>query len=299
MNRLLSAFGLILISTALASAAEPAVINVWPGEPLGETRKFEPEKIETNKANVAILHNVFKPTLTIYHPPKDKDTGASVIICPGGGYNILAWDLEGTEVAEWLNSAGVTGIVLRYRVPAKRGPDLHGFIPLMDAQRAISLVRSKATELGVDPRRIGILGFSAGGNLAALACTNFDKRSYDAIDEIDKVSCRPDFGVLIYPAYLLVDKSDVLSPLLPVTSQTPPIFFAHANNDGVPAAGSATMYLALKRAGVKSELHIYTEGGHGFGLRPTTRPCSTWPKRCEEWMRSIGLLKASSERASH
>ena len=238
-----------------------------------------------------------------------------MIICPGGGYNILAWDLEGTEVADWLNSAGVTGIVLKYRVPAKRGPDLHGFIPLMDAQRAISLVRSKAGELGIDPKRIGILGFSAGGNLAALSCTNFDTRSYDGIDDVDKVSCRPDFGVLIYPAYLLVEKPkaekpkgnkaaavpatnpspqapDQLSPLLPISAQTPPIFFAHANDDGVPPAGSAIMYLALKRAGVKAELHIYTFGGHGFGLRPTTRPCSTWPKRCEEWMHSIGLLGA-------
>src|SRR6185437_6303527 len=156
------------------AADEPQVIQVWPGAAPGETRKFEAEKIEKNAKNVAILHNVFKPTLTIYHPPKDKDTGASVIICPGGGYNILAWDLEGTEIAEWLNSAGVTGIVLKYRVPAKRGPELHGFIPLMDAQRAISLVRSKAKEFGVDPKRIGILGFSAGGNLAALAATNFD-----------------------------------------------------------------------------------------------------------------------------
>jgi len=272
------------------AADEPQVIQVWPGAAPGETRKFEAEKIEKNAKNVAILHNVFKPTLTIYHPPKDKDTGASVIICPGGGYNILAWDLEGTEIAEWLNSAGVTGIVLKYRVPAKRGPELHGFIPLMDAQRAISLVRSKAKEFGVDPKRIGILGFSAGGNLAALAATNFDKRSYDPTDDVDKASCRPDFGVLVYPAYLLVDKTKDMSPLLPVTSQTPPIFFAHADDDHISAAGSAVMYLALKRAGVESELHIYSKGGHGFGLRPSPNPCYTWPQRCQEWMKSIGLL---------
>lgn len=296
MKNFVTACALILNFTVVAvkAADEPHVIDVWPGIPLGETRKFEPEKLEKDKKNVEILHNVFKPTLTVFHPPKDIDTGASVIICPGGGYYILAWDLEGTEVAQWLNSIGVTGIVLRYRVPAKRAGDLHGFIPLMDAQRAVSLVRSKATELAIDPKRIGILGFSAGGNLSALACTNFEKRSYDAIDDVDKISCRPDFGVLLYPAYLLVGKTDELSPELPVTSRTPPIFFAHANDDGgVSAAGSAIMYLALKRAGVESELHVYTVGGHGFGLRPTTRPCSTWPKRCEEWMRSIGLLKTT------
>ncbi len=294
MKRFLTALFLSTAIIGTARADEPKVVDVWPGTPLGETRKFEAEKIEKNAKNVEILHNVFKPTLTIYHPPKDKDTGASVIICPGGGYSILAWDLEGTEVAQWLNSAGVTGIVLRYRVPAKRGTELKGFIPLMDAQRAVSLVRTKAAEFGVDPKRIGILGFSAGGNLAALTCTNYEKRSYDGIDDVDKASCRPDFGVLVYPAYLLVDKSDQMSPLVPVTSQTPPIFFAHADDDHISAAGSATMYLALKKAGVKSELHIYTKGGHGFGLRPTTNPCCTWPQRCEEWMKSIGLLSKGS-----
>jgi len=283
-------------AVAAYAADQTTAIDVWPATPPGDTRKPAAEKAET-RGKITRTSNVSKPTLTFFRPAKDKDTGAAVIICPGGGYSILAWDLEGTEVAEWLNSAGVTGIILKYRVPAQKG-ETKGFMPLMDAQRAISLVRSKAKDVGIDPKRIGILGFSAGGNLSALACTNFNERSYDAIDEVDQVSCRPDFGVLVYPAYLLVDKTDELSPLLPVTGRTPPIFFAHANDDGITSAGSAIMYLALKKAGVSSELHIYAHGGHGFGLRPTTRPCSTWPQRCEEWMMSTGLLKPAGAEGS-
>src|SRR5205807_221696 len=150
------------------------------------------------------ISNVSHPTLTVHRPAKDKDTGAAVVICPGGGYSILAWDLEGTEVAKWLNSIGVTGIILKYRVPG-RPDDPNHRLPLEDAQRAMSLVRSKAKEWDIDPGRVGMLGFSAGGNLTARACTQFDHRSYDAIDDVDKVSCRPDFGVLVYPAWLVED----------------------------------------------------------------------------------------------
>src|SRR5262249_54892297 len=154
-----------------------------------------------------------KPTLTIFRPAKEKDTGASVVICPGGGYHILAWDLEGEEVAGWLNSIGVTGIVLKYRVPRRpdQPRDAPPIGPLQDAQRAVSLPRSKAKEWGLDRRRIGILGFSAGGHLSAWAATNFDRRAYDAIDDADKESCRPDFAVLVYPAYLLAKGKDELA----------------------------------------------------------------------------------------
>lgn len=279
-----------LLVASVALAEEAPVINVWPGEAPGLTPRKAPEKAD--KSNIIRIGNVVTPTLTVYRPPADKANGAAVIICPGGGYSILAWDLEGTEVADWLNRSGVTGIVLKYRVPEHKGADVHGFPPLMDAQRAISLVRSKATELGIDPKRLGILGFSAGGNLAALACTNYDRRSYDAIDDVDKIDCRPDFGVLVYPAYLLVGKTDELAPEIRVTSQTPPCFFVHADDDHISAAGSAVMYLALKKAGVQaSELHIYSSGGHGFGLRPTTRPASAWPERCDAWMKAQGLLE--------
>ena len=205
---------------------------------------------------------------------------------------ILAWDLEGEEVAAWLRSLGVTGIVLKYRVPrrpdqAKDNPPLG---PLQDAQRAMSLVRSKAGEWNLDPKRIGILGFSAGGHLAAATATNFDRRAYETIDDVDKISCRPDFAVLIYPAYLIVKDKDELAPDIRVSKETPQIFLAHASNDSVKANNSVQMYLALKRAGVPSELHIYATGGHGFGLRPGPSPCSTWPERCGDWLRNQGFL---------
>ena len=287
----IAAFLLTLtLSSMLLAADAPQVIDVWPGKAPDPTR---PEKEESSKETGKITRttDVSKPTLTIYHAPKDKDTGASVIICPGGGYSILAWDLEGTEVADWLNSIGVTGIILKYRVP-EHLKQIEHFPPLEDAQRAMSLVRSKASELNLDPKRIGMLGFSAGGNLTALACTNYDHRVYDSIDDVDKVSCRPDFGVLVYPAWLDEEGKNQLKPEFPVTKDTPQMFMAHADNDKISAVGSALMYLALKHAGVPAEIHIYTKGGHGFGLRPSANPCSTWPQRCGEWMNAQGLLKA-------
>ncbi|MFO0910394.1 MAG: alpha/beta hydrolase [Isosphaeraceae bacterium] len=212
----------------------------------------------------------------------------------GGGYNILAMDLEGREVAEWLNSIGVTAVVLKYRVP--RRPDTSKTDPpavaLMDAQRAVSLVRSKAKEWEIDPDRIGILGFSAGGHLAAWTATHGDRRSYEESDAVDRASCRPDFAVLVYPAYLQKkDDPDTLSPEIRVSSQTPPTFLAHADNDPINPENSALFFLAMKRANVPVELHIYKSGGHGFGLRPEGTPCSTWPQRCEEWLKDRGIIK--------
>lgn len=288
----------VLSTASFAQTAEkPEVLNVWPGKAPGETASIGEEKMEDSKS-VKRISNVSKPTLTIYRPAQDKDTGAAVVVCPGGGYNILAWDLEGTEVAEWLNSLGVTGIVLKYRVP--RRPDQAKDKPpqgaLQDAQRAVSLVRSKAKEWHLDPKRIGILGFSAGGHLAAWASTNFDKRAYEAMDEIDKTECRPDFAVLVYPGGIVPRGKTELSPEIRVRKECPPMFFAHAGNDLVSPENSIRLYLALKQAGVPAELHVYATGGHGFGLRPSNKPCSTWPKSCEAWMRSQGLLK--SEKAA-
>jgi len=289
MNPSLTAVAFILAFAAVSRAAdETPAMDIWPAG-VCKTQRKEPEKlVSTNK--VSRYSNVSTPTITLRPAPKDKATGAAVIVCPGGGYSILAWDLEGLEIADWLNSIGVSAVVLKYRVPEQRQEDANGFAPLMDAQRTISLVRSKAAEWGINPKKIGILGFSAGGNLTALACTNFEHRSYAAADEVDQVSCRPDFGVLVYPAYLLKDKSNELTDNLPISEKTPPCFFVHADNDRISSAGSAVMYLAFKRAGVPSELHIYTQGGHGFGLRPTPRPCCQWPTRCEEWMRSTGII---------
>lgn len=279
-------------------ADAPATLDVWPGKAPGETGQVGEEMYQPPRPNekpVKRLTNVSHPTLTVYRPPKEKDTGAAVLIAPGGGYSILAWDLEGEEVAAWLNSIGVTGILLKYRVPKRpdQPKDQPPIGPLQDAQRAMSLVRSKAGEWGIDPKRIGMLGFSAGGHLTASTLTNPDRRAYPAGDAVDQVSCRPDFGILIYPAYL-VNKDGGLMPEIRVSKETPPCFFAHAGNDPISPENSIQMYLALKRAGVPAELHVYSTGGHGFGLRPSENACSTWPQRCEAWLRAQGLLKPSN-----
>lgn len=278
-----------LVVSAKANDAR-STFDVWPGKAPGEQGDIGEEMEQPpreGQREVIRLTNVTKPTITVYKPPQEKDTGAAVLICPGGGYGILAWDLEGTEVAEWLNSIGVTGIVLKYRVPRRKDRAPHD-APLQDAQRAMSLVRSKADDFKIDPQRIGILGFSAGGHLSAATSTNYDKRNYEPLDEIDKVSCRPDFAVLVYPAYLMAD--DGLAPEIRVTPESPPTFFAHAGNDGISSENSIRMYLALKAAKVPAELHVYATGGHGFGLRPSDDPCSTWPASCERWLRRQGLL---------
>ena len=284
---------LVFFLVSSAVAIEPLVtLDVWPGDAPGEKGDIGPEGLgrATPERPVIRLANVSKPTLAVFKPAPEKDTGAAVLVCPGGGYNILAYDLEGTEVAEWLNSIGVTGIVLKYRVPRREDREKHD-APLQDAQRALSLVRSKAAQWKIDPERLGILGFSAGGHLSATTATNFDRRNYEAIDDIDKLSCRPDFAVLVYPAYLLKDKSDELAPEIRVSKNTPSIFFAHAGDDRISPENSIQMYLALRKAGTLGELHVYSSGGHGFGLRPTEHPCCTWPDRCAAWMKKQGLLE--------
>ncbi len=296
MRRVLFALTLAAVAGPAMAADKALVLDVWPTNPPGDTADVGAEKMtETN--HVKRVTNVARPTLTVFRPAQDKDTGAAVVIAPGGGYSILAWDLEGEEVAAWLNSIGVTGIVLKYRVPRRPDSPKEGPPPQaeMDAQRAMSLVRSKATAWGLDPKRLGMLGFSAGGNLTAWTSTNFDKRAYEPIDDVDKVSCRPDFTVLIYPAYLVNKAKDALVPEIRVTKETPPTFFVHAEDDPVPAENSILMYLALKKEKVPAELHVYAKGGHGFGLRPSDKPCSHWPERCAEWMKSQGLLSAAKK----
>lgn len=281
-----------ILLTSHIFAADRPVIEVWPGKAPGETKEIGPEESrppQPKQREVIRLTNISKPTLTLYQPPEGKRNGAAVIIAPGGGYSILAWDLEGTEIAEWLNSIGVTAAVLKYRVPRRDG-DTANKLPLMDAQRAMSLIRSKSSELGLDPKRIGILGFSAGGNLAAATCLKHNQRQYDKLDAIDDISSRPDFGVLIYPAYLADDKGQVKPEYQP-TKETPPMFFAFAMDDRVAVDGSFAMAKALKTTGIPAELHMYDAGGHGFGLRKSEHPCHTWPARCEEWLAHRGLLK--------
>lgn len=288
-----------LLPCPLLAAEKPEVIDLWPGKPPGEVGQIEAEKELENKpgeTRVRRLTNITRPTLTIFRPSKEKDTGASVVICPGGGYYILAWDLEGEEVAQWLNSLGVTGILLKYRVPRRPGTANDAAPPqaLMDVQRAVSLVRNRARDWKLDPDRIGLLGFSAGGHLTGWASTNYNKRQYQAIDAVDEVSCRPDFSILIYPWNLITKEKTALTKEIPVDSRTPPMFFAHAGDDPVPVENSILLYLGLRKAGVAADLHLYSSGGHGFGLRPSDHPCSNWPKRCEEWLRDRKILRSGS-----
>ena len=287
---------LLRFALSITSGLEPDVtLNLWPGsapgDVKGEVGEEAPRPARPGQRKVIRLGNVSKPTLSVFPAPKDKSTGAAVLVCPGGGYGILAYDLEGTEVCEWLNSVGVTGLLLKYRVPRRKNRPKHE-APLQDSQRAMGIARAKAKKWGIDPKRIGILGFSAGGHLAASTLTNYSKRIYERVDASDDLSCRPDFGILIYPAYLVDNATKTkLEPEIKVMKDTPPCFFAHAGDDRIPAEGSVQMYLALRRAGVKGcELHVYPKGGHGYGLRPSEHPVVTWPARAGAWMKAIGLL---------
>lgn len=280
-------------------AVEPAeVLPLWPGIAPGEKSDLGEERDMTKSSDglvagkpVIRLGNVSKPTIAIYRPSARKDTGAAVVVCPGGGYHILAMDLEGTEICEWLNSIGVTAVLLKYRVPKREGLEKHT-AALQDAQRALGLVRERAREWGIDPARIGVLGFSAGGHLAAAACSTYEKRTYPEVDAADRVSCRPDFALLIYPAYLTVkEEGDKIAPDLNITSNTPPTFLAMAQDDPIRVETALFYGLALRKAGVLFELHVYPSGGHGYGLRPSKDVVTTWPARAAEWLKSSGFLK--------
>jgi acetyl esterase/lipase len=288
---------LIFAAASTLSAAAPTPVPIWPKGAPGETAPAGEEHDTTKPTDalvagrrVARIGNVSTPTIAVYPAPKDKDTGTAVVVFPGGGYNILALDLEGVEVCEWLNSIGVTGVLLKYRGPARPGGPRWA-APLQDAQRAVGIIRSRAAELGLRPDRIGVLGFSAGGHLAAAISTNFERRSYPAVDERDAVSCRPDFTLLIYPAYLtLKDAGDKIAPELTIGKDTPPTFLVQAEDDGVRVETSLFYYAALRKAKVPAEMHLYPVGGHGYGLRRTEKTVSTWPSRAEEWLRSLGVL---------
>jgi acetyl esterase/lipase len=255
--------------------------------------KLDRKQVEVTE-QTRLITDVTKPTLTIYRPAKDAGAGTAVLICPGGGYWDLYWQLEGEEVAAWVNSIGVTGIILKYRVP--RRPDEPkgepARRPLQDAQRAVSLVRSKAGEWKLHPQRIGIVGFSAGGHLAIATATSFEKRTYEPRDDVDNISCRPDFAIAVYPGYLKPKDKDELAPGLHVPPGTPPVFLAHGGADIIsPPEHSVLMYLALRRAGIPAELHIYATAAHDFGVRPSEHPCSTWTTSCAAWLRHQGFLE--------
>ena len=290
---LLCALGAWCVSTA--SAGE---IRLWPGTAPGDTAEIGPEKDTTKPTDGKIagkpvirLGNVGTPTIRVYLAAKEKQTGTGVLVCPGGAYQILAMDLEGTEVCEWLNSIGVTAVLLKYRVPKRPGLEKHA-AALQDAQRAMGLVRHRAREFGMDPKRIGVLGFSAGAHLAAsLAASGAGKRSYAAVDDADEVNCRPDFSLLIYPGYLTVkEDSNRIPAEVAVTSNTPPTFLTMTQDDGVRVENVLFYAVALKQANVPFELHVYPTGGHGYGLRRSEHWVTTWPERAADWMRSRKLL---------
>ena len=245
------------------------------------------------------VENVSRPTMTVYSP-KGKNTGVAVIVFPGGGYEDLAIDLEGTEVCDWLTSKAITCVLLKYRVP-HTGPQYDekcncqvypkAPMALQDAQRTMGLIRFHAAEYHVDPHKIGVLGFSAGGHLAANISTHFEKRVYAAVDAADQQSCRPDFAVVLYPGHLR--NGFELNPDIPVTRQTPPTFLIQAENDPVDTVNNSLVYyVALMKAGVPVEMHLYAEGKHAFGLRPTQYPITRWPELVETWLRTIGLISS-------
>jgi acetyl esterase/lipase len=305
MDRLAFVLALLvgLFVTAPVFADGPLVIDLWPGKTPEDVGIKGEEASRIHQSPLVgptkLITNVSRPTLTIYPPPRDKNTGTAIVICPGGGYWDLYWELEGEEVAAWLNSLGVTGIILKYRCPRRPG-DAPGEPPLgpqLDAQRVIRLVRSRAAEWGIDPKRIGIVGFSAGGHLALATATGFSKRLYDPVDAIDEVSCRPDFAILCYSGYLKAKGKDEISPGIQISADTPPVFLAHSSDDKISDAENSTfMYVALKRAGIPAELHVYATGDHDFGVRQNEKLPSSWTNLCVTWLRSQNLLRPSSSK---
>lgn len=310
--------GAALLATLALAAAEPCVaagpsawqpssghtqVPIWPGV-IPDARPVEgPEESGTvvdgtgNQRLVAgrpwvYVANVSQPTITVY-PPAGRNTGAAVVVFPGGGYNVLAIDLEGTELCDWLASRGITGVLLKYRVPcAKTGPYRDCRTALEDAQRAVGLVRFHAAQWHIDPHKIGVLGMSAGGHMVAALSTHYEKRLYPAVDAADSTSCRPDFALALYPGHLAVpERNFALNPDLQVTSRTPPTFLLHAEDDPVDPVENSLVYdAALRRAGVSAEMHVFATGGHAFGLRPTEAPITRWPPLAEAWMRTIGII---------
>ncbi|HVJ67483.1 MAG TPA: alpha/beta hydrolase [Caulifigura sp.] len=297
------------------AAAEPLVKNLWPGPVPGPASLVEGEERDLTKdedkliagRRIIKLGHVRAPQMHVTLPPKDKANGGAVLICPGGGFNILAWDLEGTEIAEWLNSLGYAAVVVKYRVPTgKHGemPDdthaipLRSIGPVMDAQRALSITRASAAEWNIDADRIGILGFSAGGNIAALTATLGTERAYAPIDAADKADCRPNFAVLVYPGAIADKDTGNLKPFVKVTPRTPPMFFVMAQDDRVGCENCTALFTALTKEKVPAEIHIFTHGGHGYGLRPTEVPVTHWTKNAADWLKAMGFDAPTRKKAA-
>jgi acetyl esterase/lipase len=307
MSKWFFLFAVVLVTTNLPAqvsswppAPGHATLTIWPHGAPGASPNAAPETDTTTSKDHLIagnpvirLGNVSSPTLTLYQP-KGKSNGAAIVVFPGGGYRILAIDLEGTEVCDWLNSTGITCILLKYRVP-DTGPYPKSSAALQDAQRAVGIVRAHAKEWHIDPNRLGVLGFSAGAHLAAALSTHFDQRLYDPIDAADQLNCRPDFAVIVYPGYLaLAEQNFAPNPDIRVTDKTPASFIVQAEDDPVHVENATVYFLALKNAKVPAELHIYAQGGHGYGLRHSPLPVTTWPQSVETWLRTIQILPAAA-----
>jgi acetyl esterase/lipase len=311
-------FLIFALSAVIALGSEHASAELWQPSPGHVQIPLWPEGLAIAKPetqdNEAVyvghklvagrqyhaIVNVSQPTMTIF-PAKGRNTGAALLVFPGGGYQALAIDLEGTEVCDWATSVGITCVVLKYRVP-QRPEDCNclpdHFLPLQDAQRAIALLRQRAAKLGIDPHKIGVVGFSAGGHLVT-AISNAAGRSYPQVDAADAESVRPDFAIVLYPGHLwggdkhqLFDKDDLkLKPFDPISTDAPPTFIIQAEDDPMDdVRHSITYFLALKQAAVPVEIHLFAHGGHAFGLRPTTMPITHWPALAEQWLHSIGML---------
>lgn len=286
---------------AQKSAWEPApghlTLSLWPrpqsnvGPEINATTAKD--NLIAGKA-VIRLTNVSSPTIALYSPA-GKSSGAAIVVFPGGSYRILAIDLEGTEVCDWLTSSGITCVLLKYRVPDS-GPYPKSSAALQDAQRAVGMVRAHAEEWHIDPHRVGVLGFSAGAHLAAALSTHFEHRLYDPIDAADQLSCRPDFAVIVYPGYLALAEQDFApNPDVSVTRETPASFIVQAEDDPVHVENATVYFLALKNAKVPAEVHIYAQGGHGYGLRRTELPITRWPESVESWLHTIKVLPAEAQ----
>ena len=293
-------------ATAWQPAAGHVQVPIWPGGAPRARPAPGPEQVTLYTRKLVggrpynYIENVSRPTITVYSPTA-SNTGAAVIVYPGGGYSILAIDLEGTEVCDWLVAKGITCILLKYRVPNRNrtwdqqcGCDrvTRSSMPLEDAQRSMRLVRSRAAEWHVDPRKIGVLGFSAGGHLVAALSMQYGRRLYPRVDAADTLSARPDFAVAVYPGHLYDHRLQRPVRDIRVTSATPPTFIVQAQDDSVDTVRNALVYYtALRNAGVPAELHIFPEGGHAFGLRRTRMPITAWPDLVETWLTSMGVIQ--------
>jgi acetyl esterase/lipase len=269
-------------------------VPIWPGAVPDAMPDPKPESVDSGGG----AFDVSRPTMTVYEA-KDHNTGVAVVVFPGGGYQALAMPGEGTDICDWLTSRRIACVLLKYRVPDS-GPTMkngHSYYPkvqtaLQDAQRTLRLVRQHAAEWHVDPHKVGVIGFSAGGHLAAAVSTHFAERSYPPVDAADNLSCRPDFAILVYPGHLWTPGTELtLRPDIRVRADTPPTLLLQAGDDNVdPVRHSLTYYVALQKAGVPTEMHLYAQGGHAFGLRRSKLPIAQWPRLVEIWLGTIGMI---------